>query len=192
MALACESEGIGRMLVQLLEVGAGEPEPVPEEVGDAQPVRGVRAQDHDRPRCQGYGRQSQRGQVVRRGNAPTATRSTAKPRNWCHTPEESPHLREIFRLYTEARLGTRASADELNRRGVPSRAGAPWSEYSVSRVIANPVYAGDIAYGDVYAENATSRLSTGRPGGKPAPSRPPAPMTTASAPSARAITTSLG
>jgi site-specific DNA recombinase len=126
------------------------------------------------------------------GKRPTATRSTAKHRNWCHTPEESPHLREIFRLYTEARLGTCASADELNRRGVPSRTGAPWSEYSVSRVIANPVYAGDIAYGDVHAENATSRSSTGRPGGKPAPSRPPAPITTASAPSARAITTSLG
>jgi DNA invertase Pin-like site-specific DNA recombinase len=73
-------------------------------------------------------------------------------------PQEAPHLREIFRLYTEKRLGTRAVADELNRRGVPSRTGAPWSGYTISRIIANPAYAGHIAYGDVYVEDAHEPL----------------------------------
>src|SRR4051812_10922775 len=73
-------------------------------------------------------------------------------------PQEAPHLREIFRLYTQARLGTRAVADELNRRGVSSRTGTPWSGYTVSRIIANPAYVGDIAYGEVYAENAHEPL----------------------------------
>lgn len=36
-------------------------------------------------------------------------------------PQEAPHLREIFRLFVEERLGTRAIADELN--GAASRTG---------------------------------------------------------------------
>jgi site-specific DNA recombinase len=73
-------------------------------------------------------------------------------------PGEAPHLREIFRLYVEERLGTRAIADELNRRGVRSRTGHPWSGYTIARIIANPAYAGDIAYGDVYVEGAHGPL----------------------------------
>ena len=41
-------------------------------------------------------------------------------------PEEAPHVREIFRLYVEERLGTRAIADVLNGRGVRNRSGKPW------------------------------------------------------------------
>jgi site-specific DNA recombinase len=73
-------------------------------------------------------------------------------------PDEAPHLREIFRLYTEQRLGTRAVAGVLNRRGVPSRSGKPWSGYTISRIIANPAYADDIAYGDVYVQDAHESL----------------------------------
>ncbi len=73
-------------------------------------------------------------------------------------PQEAPHLREIFRLFVEERLGTRAIADELNRRGVSNRTGKPWSGHTINRIIANPAYAGDIAYGDVYAENAHEPL----------------------------------
>jgi hypothetical protein len=39
---------------------------------------------------------------------------------------------EIFRLYTEARHGTRAIAGELNRRGVRTRTGALWSGYTIT------------------------------------------------------------
>jgi site-specific DNA recombinase len=60
-------------------------------------------------------------------------------------PQEAPHLREIFRLFVEERLGTRAIADELNRRGVSNRTGKPWSGHTINRIIANPAYAGDIA-----------------------------------------------
>ena len=73
-------------------------------------------------------------------------------------PDEMPHLREIFRLYVEERLGTRAIAAELNRRGVRNRTGKPWSGYTIARILANPAYVGDIAYGDVYVENAHQPL----------------------------------
>jgi site-specific DNA recombinase len=73
-------------------------------------------------------------------------------------PEEAPHLREIFRLFVEERYGTRAIADELNRRGVRNRTGKPWSGHTIARILANPAYVGDIAYGDVYVENAHKAL----------------------------------
>jgi site-specific DNA recombinase len=73
-------------------------------------------------------------------------------------PQEAPHLREIFRLFVEERLGTRAIADQLNRRGVSNRTGKPWSGHTINRIIANPAYAGDLAYGDVYVENAHDPL----------------------------------
>jgi len=73
-------------------------------------------------------------------------------------PDEAPHLREIFRLFTAKRLGTRAIADELNQRGVTNRTGKPWSGHTINRIIANPAYAGDIAYGEVYVEDAHEPL----------------------------------
>jgi site-specific DNA recombinase len=71
---------------------------------------------------------------------------------------EAPHLREIFRLYTDERLGTRAVAGVLNRRGVPNRSAKPWSGYTISRIIANPAYAGDLCYGEVYVQDAHEPL----------------------------------
>ena len=73
-------------------------------------------------------------------------------------PEEAPHLKEIFRLYADERFGTRAIAAELNRRGVRNRTGKPWSGHTVARILANPAYAGDIANGDVYVEDAHEAL----------------------------------
>jgi len=72
--------------------------------------------------------------------------------------EEASHLKEIFKLYAGQRFGTRAIATELNRRGVRSRTGKPWSGHAVARILANPAYAGDIAHGDVYAEDAHEAL----------------------------------
>src|SRR5262249_8562262 len=71
---------------------------------------------------------------------------------------EAPMLREIFRLYTTSRLGTRGIAAELNRRGIPNRTGKPWSGLTVGRILDNPAYAGDIAYRDVYVTNAHEAL----------------------------------
>jgi site-specific DNA recombinase len=71
---------------------------------------------------------------------------------------ESPILRDIFRLYTQERLGTRAIANELNRRGVRNRSGKPWSGYTIARILDNPAYVGDIAYRDVYVADAHEPL----------------------------------
>ena len=58
-------------------------------------------------------------------------------------PQEAPRLREIFRLFAEERLGTRAIADELNQRGVSNRTGKPWSGHTINRIIANPASRAD-------------------------------------------------
>ena len=71
---------------------------------------------------------------------------------------EAPILRDIFRLYTQERIGTRAIATELNRRGVRNRTGKPWSGYTIARILDNPAYAGDIAYRDVYVADAHEPL----------------------------------
>ena len=73
-------------------------------------------------------------------------------------PTEVPILRDIFRLYTHDRLGTRAIADELNRRGIPNRTGHPWAGYTINRILDNPAYVGDIAYRDVYVPDAHQPL----------------------------------
>ncbi|MBT8227425.1 MAG: recombinase family protein [Dactylosporangium sp.] len=65
-------------------------------------------------------------------------------------PDEAPILRDIFAMYTKQRLGTRAIAAELNRRGIPNRTGAPWSGYTVARILDNPAYTGDIVFRDVH------------------------------------------
>lgn len=71
---------------------------------------------------------------------------------------EAPILRDIFRLYTDERVGTRGIAAELNRRGVRNRTGKPWSGYTVARILDNPAYIGDIAYRDVYVTDAHEAL----------------------------------
>jgi len=74
------------------------------------------------------------------------------------SPPRPPWLAEIFRMYTRERHGTRNIAAELNRRGVRTRTGKPWSAYQISRILANPAYAGDIAYGEVYVKDAHHAL----------------------------------
>ncbi len=39
-----------------------------------------------------------------------------------------------------------------------NRTGKPWSGHTIARIIANPAYVGDIAYGEVYVENAHEAL----------------------------------
>ncbi len=73
-------------------------------------------------------------------------------------PEEAPILRDIYRLYTQQRLGTRAIATELNQRGIRNRTGKPWSGYTIARILDNPAYIGDIAYRDVYVTDAHEPL----------------------------------
>ncbi|MGH8883473.1 MAG: recombinase family protein, partial [Stackebrandtia sp.] len=76
------------------------------------------------------------------------------------TPDDSEAalVREIFRLYTRERLGVRAIAAELNRRGLRKRSGKPWCGMGVSRVLDNPACIGAIVYRDVEVQNAHERL----------------------------------
>ncbi|MGC4895468.1 recombinase family protein [Micromonospora sp. DT31] len=73
-------------------------------------------------------------------------------------PDEAPILRDIFRLYTRDRVGTRAIATILNERGVPNRTGKKWSGHTINRILDNPAYVGDIAYRDVYVPDAHDAL----------------------------------
>ncbi|MEV6631610.1 recombinase family protein [Actinoplanes sp. NPDC051470] len=71
---------------------------------------------------------------------------------------ESPILREIVRFYTDQRLGTRAIAAELNRRGITNRTGKKWSGLTIGRILDNPAYTGDIVYGDTHVTDAHPAL----------------------------------
>jgi len=73
-------------------------------------------------------------------------------------PAEAPHVQEMFRLYTRQRLGTRAIANELTRRGITTAAGKPWASLQVGHVLANPAYAGIIARKDVHVPDAHPAL----------------------------------
>jgi site-specific DNA recombinase len=73
-------------------------------------------------------------------------------------PAEALILDKIFTLYTRDRLGTRAIANLLNDRSVPTRTGLPWAPPAVARILANPAAIGDIAYGQVHVENAHPAL----------------------------------
>ena len=134
------STSIGRMLVQLLGVFAEfERETIIDRVTKGMHAKAAKGKWPGGHRPYGY----------------DVNRETQK---LVPHPDEAPHLREIFRLYTDERLGTRAVAGVLNRRGVPNRSGMPWSGYTISRIIANPAYAGDLCYGEVYVENAHEPL----------------------------------
>lgn len=61
-------------------------------------------------------------------------------------------------MYVNQRLGTRAVADELNRRGIPNRLGKKWSGMTIGRILDNPAYTGDIVYGDVHVTDAHEAL----------------------------------
>jgi site-specific DNA recombinase len=73
-------------------------------------------------------------------------------------PAEAPILREIFRLYTQRRIGTQAVAADLNERGIRNRDGKPWAGYTISRILDNPAYTGDIVYRDVVVRDAHEPL----------------------------------
>ncbi|MCF8564882.1 recombinase family protein [Alicyclobacillus tolerans] len=58
----------------------------------------------------------------------------------------APVIREIFELYVSG-YGARRIADTLNQRGLRTKRGFQWTQRNVARVVQNPVYVGDVAYG---------------------------------------------
>lgn len=58
----------------------------------------------------------------------------------------APLIRELFDLYLGG-YGVRKIAETLNRRGCRTRRGNWWSQRSISRLLRNPAYVGDVVYG---------------------------------------------
>src|SRR5690554_169923 len=67
-------------------------------------------------------------------------------------PEEAAVVRQIFSSYLDG-MGVIAIAKMLNSLGVPSRFGNPWSQSSVSRVLRNYAYTGNLLLQTTYREN---------------------------------------
>src|SRR5262249_35360830 len=134
------STAIGRMLVQLLGVFAEfERETIIDRVISGMTAKASKGKWSSGTRPYGYYVDRDTHKLV-----PPAT--------------EAPIPRQIFRLYPQARLATRAIANELTRRGVRNRSGKPWSGYTILRILDNPAYVGDIAFRDVYVTDAHEPL----------------------------------
>jgi site-specific DNA recombinase len=138
------STSIGRMLVQLLGVFAEfERETIIDRV-----VNGMHAK-------------AAKGKWTG-GHRPYGYRVEPQTEKLAPHEAEAPILHEIVNMYVNQRLGTRAIADELNRRGISNRQGKKWSGMTIGRILDNPVYIGDIVYGDVHVTEALVDRDTWR------------------------------
>jgi site-specific DNA recombinase len=72
--------------------------------------------------------------------------------------DEAPLVPIIFELYANKRLGSRATAQWLNRRGHRTKSGRPWSHTAVITVITNRVYVGEIFFRGRYHPAPHPRL----------------------------------
>ncbi|MCL6442960.1 MAG: recombinase family protein [Alicyclobacillus sp.] len=61
-------------------------------------------------------------------------------------PKTAPIVRLIYRLYMDG-LGSKAIAEELNRRGIPTYRGKLWAASTITNVLRNPVYKGTLVAG---------------------------------------------
>jgi site-specific DNA recombinase len=68
--------------------------------------------------------------------------------------EQSPVIREIYRLYTTQRLGTQAIARTLHARGSRTRTGGVWSARTVAGILTNRVYLGELTFRDITVTEA--------------------------------------
>jgi len=105
-------------------------------------------------------------------------------------PAQAPVVRDIFRLYTRDRLGTRAIAAELNARGLPTRPGKPWSGTSSARCSPTPPTPATSPAATSASATSTSHSSGGPSSTARHRSPPPAPGRASTGPPAPATTTS--
>jgi site-specific DNA recombinase len=63
-------------------------------------------------------------------------------------------IKEIFRIYTEERVGCRMVAKKINARGMRRRSGALYSFKTIADIVSNPVYIGTVLFRDVEVEKA--------------------------------------
>ena len=59
---------------------------------------------------------------------------------------EDLHVRNMFAIFNELRLGTKEVAKELNKRGFRTRAGKPWSGNSILAMLRNRTYLGEVYF----------------------------------------------
>jgi len=65
--------------------------------------------------------------------------------------EEAPLIKEIFYLYVTKKMGAKSIATYLNKKGVRTRAGYPFSTSRIISIITNPIYTGKIRWdGKIY------------------------------------------
>jgi site-specific DNA recombinase len=63
-------------------------------------------------------------------------------------------VQDIFHLDTRRRLGTRATANQLDERGLVRRSGRPWSHKTVCDILTNRACLGEVLFRDIVATNA--------------------------------------
>ncbi|GMA65304.1 recombinase family protein [Alicyclobacillus fastidiosus] len=61
-------------------------------------------------------------------------------------PTYAPVIREIFSLYVNG-YGVRKVSSILNENGQRTKRGYLWTQRAIARILTNPVYVGDVAYG---------------------------------------------
>lgn len=66
---------------------------------------------------------------------------------WELDPIEAPIVREMYRLAVNENLGYKAIADQLTQQGYVGRAGHPFANYTIQRVLSNEALMGDLVYG---------------------------------------------
>lgn len=88
------------------------------------------------------------------GTAPYGYTTDPQEHTLLANDAEAKIVKEIFRLYTCRRLGTRAIAHDLNERGLYRRSGRPWSHKTVADVLVNRIYLGEIRFRQILANDA--------------------------------------
>ena len=73
-------------------------------------------------------------------------------------PQEQHVVKEIFTLYAETRLGTRAIAQQLNAQGKRTRKNKPWSGLTIGRMLNNRLYLGEVVFRDITTPGAHPAL----------------------------------
>jgi DNA invertase Pin-like site-specific DNA recombinase len=69
---------------------------------------------------------------------------------------EIEQVQEIYRMFIVDRMGLKAIASDLNRRGIPSTRNARWTHSVVATVLSHPRYVGCVVF-----NQTTGRLGTG-------------------------------
>lgn len=71
-------------------------------------------------------------------------------------PEEAEVVKDIFHMCLSG-MGCHLIADELNRRGIPSKRGAEWHASSVQDMLRNEKYTGDVLFQKTWTDDSFNR-----------------------------------